>query len=282
MKKVGKTTRPFRYDLNQILYDYTVEVRNIFKGLDLIDRMPDELWNEVLDIVQETGIKTMEKKCRKAKWLSEEALQIAVKIREAKSKGEKERYTNLNAEFQRIAKRGKKAFFSNQCKEIEENNRMGKTRDLFEKIRDTKGIFHAKTGSIKDRDGMDLTEAEDIKKRWQEYTEELYKKELHHPGNQDGVITHLEPDILECEVKWALESITTNKASGGDGIPVELYQILNDDAVKVLHSICQNLENSAVATGLEKVSFHSNPKRKAMPKNAQTTSQLHSSHLLVK
>ena len=116
---------------------------------------------------------------------------------------------------------------------------MGKTRDCFKKIRDTKGIFHAKMGSIKDRNGMDLTEAEDIKKRWQEYTEELYKKDLHDPDNHDGVITHLEPDILECEVKWALESITTNKTSGGDGIPVELFQILKDDAVKVLYSMCQ-------------------------------------------
>ena len=161
LKKVGKTTRPFRYDLNQTPYDYTVEVRNRFKGLDLIDRVPDELWNEVRDIVQETGDKTipMEKKCTKAKWLSGDALQIAVKRREAKSKGEKERYKHLNAEFQRIARRDKKAFFGNQCKEIEENNRMGKTRDLFKKIRDTKGIFHAKMGLIKDRNGMDLTEA---------------------------------------------------------------------------------------------------------------------------
>ena len=137
------------------------------KGLDLIDRVPDELWNEICDIVQETGIKTipMEKKCRKAKWLSVEAFQIAVKRREAKSKGEKERYKHLNAEFQRIARRDKKAFLTDQCKEIEENNRMGKTRDLFKKIRDTKGTFHAKMGSIKDRNGMDLTEAEDIKKR---------------------------------------------------------------------------------------------------------------------
>ena len=133
--------------------------------------------------------------------------------------------------------------------EIEENNRMGKTRDLFRKIRDTKGRFHAMMGSIKDRNSMDLTEAEDTKKRWQEYTEELYKKDLNDPDNHDSVITHLEPDILECEVKWALGSITTNKASGGDGIPVELFQILN-------------LENSAVATGLEKVSFHSNPKER--------------------
>ena len=139
---------------------------------------------------------------------------------------------------------------------------MGKTRDLFKKIRDTKGIFHAKMASIKDRNGMALTEAEDIKQRWQEYTEELNKKDLHDPDNLDGVITDLQPDILECEVKWALGSITMNKASGGDGFPVELFQILKDDAVKVLHSICQHLENSAVATGLEKVSFHSDPKER--------------------
>uniref|UniRef100_A0A4W2HLX5 RNA-directed DNA polymerase n=1 Tax=Bos indicus x Bos taurus TaxID=30522 RepID=A0A4W2HLX5_BOBOX len=183
----------------------------------------------------------MEKKCKKAKWLSGEALQIAVKRKEVKSKGAKERYKHLNAEFQRIARRDKKAFFSDQCKEIEENNRMGMTRDLVKKIRDTKGTFCAKMSSIKDRNGMDLTEAEAIKKRWQEYTEELYKKDLHDPDNHDGVITHLEPDVLECEVKWALESITTNKASGGDGIPVELFQILKDDAVKVLHSICQQI-----------------------------------------
>ena len=164
-----------------------------------------------------------------------------MKRREAKSKGEKERYKHLNAEFQRIARRDKKAFLSDQCKEKEENNRMGRTRDLFKKITDTKGPFHAKMGSLKDRNGMDLTEAEDITKRWQEYTEELYTKELHDTDNHDDVITHLEPDILECEVTWALESITTNKASGGDGIPVKLFQILKDGAVKVLHSICQQI-----------------------------------------
>ena len=152
-----------------------MEVKNRFKGLDLIDRVPEELWMEVHAIVEETGIKTIpkEKKWKKAKWLYEEALQIAVKRREAKSKGKKERYSHLNAEFQRIARRHRKAFLSDQCKEIEENNRMQKTRDLFKKIRDTKGAFHTKMGSIKDRNGMDQTEAEDIKKRWQEYTEEL-------------------------------------------------------------------------------------------------------------
>ena len=158
-----------------------------------------------------------------------------------KSKGEKERYKHLNAEFQRIARRDKKGFFSDQCKEIEENNRMGKTRDLFKKIRDTKGTFHAKMALIKDRNGMDPTEAEDIKKRWQEYTEELYKKDLQDQDNHDGVVSHLEPDILECEIKWAIESITVNKASVGDGIPVELFQMVKDDAVKVLHSTYQQI-----------------------------------------
>ena len=284
LKKVGKTTRPFRYDLNHIPYDYMVEVKNRFKGLDLIDRMLDELWTEVRDIVQETGIKTilMEKKCKKAKWLSGEALQIAVKRREVKSKGEKERYKHLNAEFQRIARRDKKAFFSDQCKKIEENNRMGKTRDLFKKIRDTKGIFHAKMGSIKDRNGMDLTETEDIKRRCQEYTEELYKKDLHDPDNHGDVITNLEPDILEYEVKWALESITMSKASGGDGIPVELFRNLKDDAMKMLHSICQQIwKTQQWPQNWKRSLFIPNPK-KGNAKNAQTTTQLHSSHMLVK
>ena len=158
---------------------------------------------------------------------------------------------------------------------------MGKTRDLFKEIRDTKGIFHAKMGLIKDRNGMDLTEAEDIKKRWQEYTE-LYKKDLHDQDNHDGVITDLEPDILECEVKWALESITTNKASGGDGIPVELFQILKDDAVKVLHLICQQIWKTQQWPQEWKSQFSFQSQRKAMPKNAQATTQLHSSHMLVK
>ena len=161
---------------------------------------------------------------------------------------------------------------------------MGKTRDLFKKIRDTKGTFHAKMGSIKDRNGLDLTEAEDIKKRWQEYTEELYKKDLHDPDNHDGVITHthLEPDILECEINSALGSITTNKASGGDGIPVELFQILKDDAVKVLHSICQQIGKTQQWPQDWKRSVFILIPKKGIPKNAQTTTQLHSSHMLVK
>ena len=157
---------------------------------------------------------------------SKETLQIAEKRRKVKSKGEKERYTHFSAEFQRISRRDKKAFFCDQCKEIEENNRMAKTRDLFKKIRDTKGTFYAKMDTIKE----DLTEEEDIKKRWKEYTE-LYKKDLHDPDSHDDVITHLESDILESKVKWALGSITTNKASGGDGIPGKLFQILKDSAV---------------------------------------------------
>ena len=169
--------------------------------------VPKELRTEVCDIVQAAVIKTIpkKKKCKNDKWLSEEALQIAEKRTEVKGKGENERYTCLNAEFQRIAGRDKKALLSDQCKEIEENNRMGKTRDLFKKTRDTKGTHYVKMGTIKDRNGMDLTEAEDIKKRlYKRYTEELYKKDLHDPDNHNGVITHLGPHVLESEVKWAL------------------------------------------------------------------------------
>ena len=185
--KVRKTTRSFRYDLNQITYDHTVKVTNGFKGLDLTDRVPEELWTEVCNIVQEAMIKTIPKKkkckkaCKKAKCLSEEALQIAEKRTEVKGKEEKERYTHLNAEFQRRARRDKKAFLSGQCKEIEENNRMGKTRDLFKKIRDTKGTLHAKKGTVKDRNGMDLTEAEDIKKsgnNTQNYTKKIFMTQI--------------------------------------------------------------------------------------------------------
>ena len=170
------------------------------------------------------------------KWFSEEALQIAEK-RDVKGRGEKERYTHLNAEFQRMPRSDMKAFHSDQCKEIEKNNRMGKTRELFKKVRDIKGTFHAKMGTIKDRNGLDLTEGGDIKKRQQEYTEELYKKDLNDQITYDGVITHLEPDILECDIKWALGSITRNKGSEGDGIPAEIFKILKD-AVNVPHSIC--------------------------------------------
>ena len=181
------------------------------------------------------------KKRKKAKWLSEEALQIAEKRREAKGKGERERYIHLNAKFQRAARRDNKAFLSEQSIEIEENNRMGKTRDLFKKIGDTKGTFHTKMGTVKDRNGNDLTETEAIKKRWQKYTGELYKKTLNDLDNHSGVVTHLEPDILECEVTWALGSITMNKASGGDRITAELFKILKDAAAKMLHSTHQQI-----------------------------------------
>ena len=193
-----------------------------------------------------------------------------MKRREAKSKGEKERYSHLNTEFQRIARRDEKAFLSDQCKEIEENNRMGKTRDLVKKMRDSKGTFHAKMGSIKDRNVRGLREAEDIKKRWQEYTEELYKKDLHDPDNHDGVTAYLEPDILECEVKWALGSITTNKDSGDDGIPVKLFQIVRDDAVNCCTQYVSKFGklSSGHRTGKGQFSFQFH--RKAMPKNAQT------------
>ena len=179
LKKVGKTTRPFRYDLNQIHYDYTMEMRNRFKGLDLKHRVPEKLWMEVRGIVQEVVIKTIpkKKKCKKAKWLSEEALQIAVKRREVKDKGEKERYTHLNAAFQRIARRDNKDFLIDQCKEIEENNRMEKTRNLFKKIRDTKGNFHAKMGTIKDRNGMDL-QKQKILRRGGKNTQKNYTKKF--------------------------------------------------------------------------------------------------------
>ena len=164
--------------------------------------------------------------------------------------------------------------------QIEENNRTGKTRALFKKIKDTKETFHAKMSTVKDRNGRDP--AEDIKKRWQEYTEELYKKDLHDPDKHDGVITHLKPDILECKVKWALESISTNKVSGGDGIPVELFQILKDEAGKVLHSICQQIWKTQQWPQDWKRPVFISSQRKAMPKNAQTTAQLHSSHMLAK
>ena len=192
--------------------------------------------------MQEAVTKTIpkKKKCKKAKWLSEEALQIVEERREGRSKAERERYTSLNAEFQRIARKGKKAFLNEKCKEVVENNRMGKTGDFFKKIGEIKGTVHAKMGTIKDRNTKDLTEAEEIKKSGKN-TLKNYKKGLNDPDNHDGIVTYLEPDILECEVKWALGSMTTNKASVGDGIPTELFQILKDDVVKVLNSICQQI-----------------------------------------
>ena len=198
--------------------------------------MPEELWMEVCNSVQKavTKIIPKKKKCKKAKWLSEESLQIVEERRDMKGKGESESYAQLNAEFQRIARRGKKAFLKEQCREIEENNRMGKTSDLFMKIGDTKGTFQAKMGTKQDRNSKDLTEVEDIKK-WQEYTEELYKKGLNDLDNHDGVVTHIELGNLECEVKWALGSITTKKLVEVMEFQLSYLKILKDDAVKVLH-----------------------------------------------
>ena len=256
---------------------------NRFKGLDVIVTVPEELWMEVCYIEQNAGIKTIieKKKCKKAKWLSEEALWIAVKRRETKSKREKERYTHLNAEFQRIARR-KESLPQWSVQRNRGNNRMGKTRDLFKKIRDTKGTFHAKMGSIKDRNGMELIEAEYIKKRWQEYTK-LFKKDVHDPDEHDGVVTDLQPDILECEVKWALGSTTTNKASGCDGIPVELFQFLKDDAVKVLHLVCQQIWKTQQWPQDWKRSVFTLISKKGNPKECSNyPTQMHPPHTLAK
>ena len=237
---------------------------------------------EVCDIVREAGIKAIskKKKCKKAKWLSEEALQIDEKKEKLKSK-EKRKDIPSECRVQRTVRRDKKTFLSDQCKEIEENNRMGKTTDLFKKFRNTKGTFHAKLGSIKDRNDTDLRAAEDTKKKWQEYTE-LYKTDFLDPGKHNGMITHLDPDILECEVKWALGIIIMNKGSGCDGIPVELFQILKDDAVKVLHSICQQIWKTQQWPQDWKGQFSFQSQRKAVPKNVQITAQLHSFHMLAK
>ena len=203
--------------------------------------MPKELWTEVHDIVQDQQSRpSPSKEIQKDKMVVWGGLTNSCEKKRSERQRRKAKIWPFECRVERIARRDKKAFLSDQCKEIEENNRRGKTRDLFKNIRDTKGTFWAKMGSIKDRNGMDLTETENIKKRWQGYTE-LYKKDLHDPDNHDGVITHPEPEILECEVKWALGRITTNKASGGGGIPVELFQILKDDAVKVFRSICQQI-----------------------------------------
>ena len=213
---MGETTRLVRYDLNQIPYEYTVEVTNRFREPDLVNRLPEDLWKEVRNIIQEAANKTIPKKkqCKKAICLSKDALQIAEERREAKSKGERERYTQPTIEFQKIARGDLKAFLSGQCKEVEENSRKGKTRDLFKKIGNIKGTCHPKMGIIKDRNGKELLEAEEIKKILKEYTVELYKKDLNDLDNHDGVVSYSEPDILECEVKWALGSTAAIKASG--------------------------------------------------------------------
>ena len=220
-----------------------VDMTNRFKGLDLVERMSENLWMEILKIAQGVVTKTIpqKKKYKKATWLFKEALQITEERKEVKNKGKWEINIQLKKDFQRRTRREKKAFFNKQCKEIEENNRMGKTRNISKKIRDIKGNFPAKMGMIKGRNSKELTEAEEIKKRWQEYTEELYKKSLNDTDNHNGMLTHIEQDILECEVKWALGSINTNKASGGNEILAELFKILKYDIVKVLYSIYQQI-----------------------------------------
>ena len=246
--------------------------------------MLEELWTEVHYIVQKTGIKTIskKKKCKKAKWLSEESLQHLWKEEKQKAKEKRIQYTHLNAESQRIARRDKKDFLSDQCKEIEEENRMGKTRDLFKKIRDTKGIFHAKIGTIKDRNGMKVTGAEDIKKRWQEYTQEPCKKNLHDWDHHDGMIIHLEPEILSAKSSGPWETSLPTK-------PVEVmeFQLSYFKSWKMILWKCFTQYVSKLGklsnghrTGKGPFSFQS--RRKAIPKNAQTTTQLHSSHMLVK
>ena len=253
-----------------------------FKGLDLLNRVPEELWTEVHNIVQEAADKIIpkKKKCKKAKRLSEAALQIAEERREAKSKGERERYTQRNAESWRIARRDKKAFFNEQCTEIEDHNRRGKTRDLFKKIGNIKGTFNPKMGTIKARNSKDLIEAEEIMKRWQEYTEELYKKDPNNLDNHNGVITHLEPDILECEVKWeALLSIKLVEV-------IEFQQSCLKSSKMMLFKCCTQYvskfgkPSSGHRTG--KVQSSSQFLRRALLKNVQTTRQLYSSPVLVR
>ena len=235
LKKVRKTIRPFRNYLYQIPYDYTVEVRNKFKGLGVIECLMNHGWRQV------SRSSPRKQKCKNSKWVPEEALQIAVKWREGKGKGEKERYSHLNIELQRIARRDKKAFLSDQCKEIEESNSMGKTRDHVKKIWGSKGIFHAKIGTIRTEMVWTQQKQQILRRVGKDYTEELSIKDLHNPNNHDDLISHLGPDILECEVKWALRSITMNKVSGSDRIAVELFKILKDYAMEVLHSICQQI-----------------------------------------
>ena len=243
LKKTGKIIRSTRYDPTNVSHEYTVMVKSRFDGLDLVSRMPEELWTEIRDIIKDEAIKNIprSKKQKKAKWLSTEALKVAEERRKAKSNGDEIKFSQLDAEFQRIARRDKEKHMSERCKAIEESNRTGRTRDLFKKIGESKGKFKAKWNTVKDKYGNDLTEKEDIKKRWYEHTEELYKKDSSITDTFVGTAAELERDILESEVKWALESITKNKASGVDDIPIELLTVLRDDAVKVMLVLCQQI-----------------------------------------
>ena len=245
--------------------------------------MPEALWMELHNIVQEAETKTIlkKKKLKKVKWLSDEVLQIVEERKEVKGKRERERYTQLNAEFQRLAGKDK-GFLNEQCREIEESNSTGKTRDLFNKIVDIKGIFHTWMGMIKGKNGKDLTEVEEIKNKWQEYTKELYKKGLNVPDNHNGMVTHLESDMLECKVKWALGNITMNKPNGDNRIPAELFKTLKDDAMRVLHSLCQQIGKFTSGHRTRKGQFSFQSQRRAMSKNVQTTIQLCSFYLLAR
>ena len=217
-----------------------MKVKNRFDGLDPVDRMPEKIWTEIKDIIKDEATKSISKS-KKAKWLSAESLKVAEERRKAKSSGDWIKFTQINAEFQRMARRDKEKHINEQCKEIEENNKKGRTTDLFKKISEIKGKFQAKWNMIKGKHGNDLTAKEDIKKRWYEHTEELYKKDSSIMDTFEGTTTELEPDILESEVKWALDSIVGNKASGVDDIPIELSKVLQDDAVKVMLALCQQI-----------------------------------------
>ena len=243
LKKTGKIIGPSRYELSNIPHEYTMKVKNRFEGLDLADRMPEELWTEIRNIIKDEAIKNISKrkKQKKAKWLSAEALKVAEERRKAKDNGDEIKFYQLNAKFQKMARRDKEKYMKEQCREIEENNRKGRTRNLFKKIGEIKGKFQAKWNIIRDKHGKDLTEKEDIKKQWYEHTEELYKKDSSITDTFEGMTTELEPDILESEVKWALENTAGNKASGVDDISIELLKVLQDDAVKVMLALCQQI-----------------------------------------
>ena len=281
LKKTGKIIGPSRYDLSNISHEYTMKVKNRFEGLDLVDRIPEELWTEIRDIIKDEAIKNISKrkKQKKAKWLSAEALKVAEERRKAKGNGDEIKFSQLNAEFQRMARRDKEKHINEQCQEIEENNKKGRTRDLFKKINEFKGKFQAKWNMIKDKHGKDLTAKEDIKKRWHEYTEELYKKDSSITNTFEGMTTELEPDILESEVKWALENIAGNKASGVDDISIELLKVLQDDAVKVMLALCQQIwKTQQWPKDWKRTIYIPIPKKRAVLKTAQTTELLHLFH----
>lgn len=244
LKSTDKIVKLITYNINNIPYKYAVEVRNRFDALDLEEREPEELWSKIRNIIEDEAKRNIpnKKKSTKAKWLSVDALRIAEeRRRNAKGNGDKQEFSRLNGELQKMARRDKDKSMNDQCQEIEDDDRKEKTRDLFKKINQIKSTFYANAGTVKDKQGKDLTEKNYIKKRWSEYTEELYKNDTKTTNGFDDLITELEPDILDSEVKWALQNIGTNKAAGVDGIPIELFSILQDDAVNVLLAVCQQV-----------------------------------------